>query len=122
MLIPVIAHDRAGFGRGLLSAGLLIVLIARNASITRSFVQVIGIMGACGFGAALRVHVAIGYLECHSPRPGLLWGCCSSQLGCSFALWRLLKGRESGPLGSSNLNLLSSNKAAPPVRSRWLFF
>jgi hypothetical protein len=63
MLIPVIAHDRSGFGGGLLSAGLLIAAITRNAILTRSFVEVIGIMGFCGFGAALGVHVAIGYLD-----------------------------------------------------------
>jgi hypothetical protein len=63
MLIPVIAHDRSGFGGGLLSAGLLIGIIARNAALTRSFVEVIAIMGLSGFGAALGVHVAIGYLD-----------------------------------------------------------
>ena len=63
MLIPVIAHDRSGFGGGLLSAGLLIFMIVRNAELTRSFVEVIGVMGFCGFGAALGVHAAIGYLD-----------------------------------------------------------
>jgi energy-converting hydrogenase Eha subunit G len=63
MLIPVLAHDRSGFGGGLLSSGLLILIIARNAALSRSFVELIGIMGLCGFGAALGVHVAIGYLD-----------------------------------------------------------
>ena len=63
MLVPVIAHDRSAFGGGLLSAGLLIVIIARNAPLTRSFVEILGIMGVCGFGAALGVHFAIGYLD-----------------------------------------------------------
>lgn len=63
MLIPVIAHDRSGFGGGLLSAGLLIAMIARNAPLTRSFAEVMAVMGFCGFGAALGVHVAIGYLD-----------------------------------------------------------
>ena len=63
MLIPVIAHDRSGFGGGLLSAGVLIAIIARNAALTRNFVEVIGMMGLYGFGAALGVHVAIGYLN-----------------------------------------------------------
>jgi hypothetical protein len=88
MLIPVIAHDRSGFGGGLLSAGLLIATIARNARLTRSFVEVIGIMGLCGFGAALGVHVAIGYLDFTHLAPayaGLLlfaagWGLCLGAL------------------------------------------
>ncbi len=63
MLIPVIAHDRTAFGGGLLSAGLLIGMIVRHAALTRSFLELIAIMGFCGFGAALGVHVAIGYLD-----------------------------------------------------------
>lgn len=63
LLIPVIAHDRAGFGGGLVSSGLLIGIIARHAPLTRSFVEVIALMGLAGFGAALGVHLAIGYLD-----------------------------------------------------------
>jgi hypothetical protein len=63
MLIPVIAHDRSGFGGGLLSAGVLIGMIARNAALTRSFLELIALMGLFGFGTALGVHVAIGYLD-----------------------------------------------------------
>ncbi len=63
MLIPVIAHDRAGFGGGLLSTGLLIAIITRNAPLSRSYLELIAIMGLFGFGAALGVHVAISYLD-----------------------------------------------------------
>lgn len=63
MLIPVIAHDRAGFGGGLLSCGLLILIITRHALLTRSFLEVMALMGIFGFGAALGVHGAIGYLD-----------------------------------------------------------
>jgi hypothetical protein len=63
MLIPVIAHDRAGFGGGLLSCGLLILIITRHAPLTRSFLDVMALMGLFGFGAALGVHGAIGYLD-----------------------------------------------------------
>jgi hypothetical protein len=63
MLIPVIAHDRAGFGGGLLSCGLLILTITRHALLTRSFLEVMALMGLFGFGAALGVHGAIGYLD-----------------------------------------------------------
>ncbi len=63
MLIPVIAHDRAGFGGGLLSCGLLILIITRHAPLTRSFLDVMALMGLFGFGAALGVHGVIGYLD-----------------------------------------------------------
>lgn len=63
MLIPVIAHDRAGFGGGLLSCGLLILIMAGHAPLTRNFLEVLGLMGLFGFGAALGVHGAIDYLD-----------------------------------------------------------
>lgn len=63
MLVPVIAHDRAGFGGGLLSCGLLLIFMTRHARLSRSFLEALGMMGFFGFGAALGVHVAIGYLD-----------------------------------------------------------
>jgi hypothetical protein len=63
MLIPIVAHDRAGFGGGLLSCGLLIFFMTRHAALSRSFLEVIALMGLFGFGAALGVHIAIGYLD-----------------------------------------------------------
>lgn len=63
VLVPVLAHDRAGFGGGLLSVGLILVMIVRHAPLSRSFVEVVALMGLCGFGAALGVHFAIGYTD-----------------------------------------------------------
>jgi hypothetical protein len=37
--------------------------IAWHAPLTRSFVEIMLLMGSCGFGAALGVHFAIGYLN-----------------------------------------------------------
>lgn len=61
-LVPVIAHDRAGFGGGLFSTGILL-FIARHARLSRSFIQAVAIMGLAGFGAAIGVHPAIGYTD-----------------------------------------------------------
>ncbi len=58
-----IAHARAGFGGGLLTCGLLILIITRHAPLTRSFLEVIALMGVFGVGAALGVHAAVGYLD-----------------------------------------------------------
>lgn len=63
LLVPVLAHDRAGFGGGLLSVGLLLTMIVWHAPLSRSLVEVIALMGLCGFGAALGVHFAIGYTD-----------------------------------------------------------
>jgi hypothetical protein len=62
-LVPLIAHDRAGFGGGVLSTGLLLLMMMRHAPVTRSLVEVVVLMGLCGFGAALGVHAAVGYTD-----------------------------------------------------------
>jgi hypothetical protein len=62
-LIPVISHDRAGFGGGLCSIGCLLLFMARCAPLTRSFVEVVAVMGIAGFGGAIGVHFAVGYLD-----------------------------------------------------------
>ena len=73
-LVPVIAHDRAGFGGGLFSTGILLLLLARNAPLTKSFLQTVALMGLCGFGAAVGVHPAIGYTDFVHLAPAYL-GC-----------------------------------------------
>jgi hypothetical protein len=62
-LVPVISHDRAGFGGGLCSTGCLLIFMARRAELTRSFVEVVAVMGCAGFGCAIGVHFAVGYLD-----------------------------------------------------------
>jgi hypothetical protein len=62
-LVPVIAHERAGFGGGLFSMGTILVMMARNARLTKSLVQIVALMGLAGFGAALSVHHVIGYTD-----------------------------------------------------------
>ena len=63
MLIPVISHDRAGFGGGLCSIGCLLLFMARCAELNRSLVEIVAVMGFAGFGGAIGVHFAVGYLD-----------------------------------------------------------
>lgn len=60
-LIPLIAHDRAGFGGALVSCGLAMFIAALYGFPSRSLWQALGIAGISGFGAAILVHPAIGY-------------------------------------------------------------
>lgn len=60
-LVPLIAHDRAGFGGGLLSCGVIVWLAVWKAPMTRSFWQALLIAGGIGFGCAIGVHYPIGY-------------------------------------------------------------
>lgn len=63
MLIPVISHDRAGFGGGLCSIGIFLLFTARCAELNRSLTEIVAIMGCAGFGCAIGVHFAVGYLD-----------------------------------------------------------
>jgi len=63
VLVPLVAHDRAGFGGGLLTFGIILTMMMRHASLSRSVVELIALMGVCGFGCALGVHFAIGYTD-----------------------------------------------------------
>jgi hypothetical protein len=60
-LIPLIAHDRAGFGGGLASTGLLVCFCAWFAAPTRSFWQAILSAALFGFGCAIGIHYVEGY-------------------------------------------------------------
>jgi hypothetical protein len=73
-LVPVIAHDRAGFGGGLFATGIILLFIARQARVTKSLVQIVALMGLAGFGTAIGVHPAIGYTDFVHLAPAYL-GC-----------------------------------------------
>lgn len=62
-LIPLIAHDRAGFGGGLLTTGLLVLGIVWRAPPSRHVWEALLIAGLCGFGCAIGVHYPIGYVD-----------------------------------------------------------
>jgi len=62
-LIPVISHDRAGFGGGLCSIGCLLLFMARWAELSRNFAEIVLVMGCAGFGAAIGVHFVVGYVD-----------------------------------------------------------
>ena len=82
-LLPVIAHDRAGFGGGLVSIGLMVIVIVLHAPVTRSFLQVMVLSGGAGFVAAIGVHFAVGYMN--------LWHVAPAFMGAAifFAGWVL---------------------------------
>lgn len=62
-LIPLIAHDRAGFGGGLTTTGLLLVLCGWYARPSRAFYEAVLISGCAGFGCAIGTHFFEGYLN-----------------------------------------------------------
>jgi hypothetical protein len=62
-LIPLIAHDRAGFGGGLASCGLCVFFVVWKARQTRALWQALLIGGLIGFGCAIGIHYPMGYMS-----------------------------------------------------------
>jgi hypothetical protein len=62
-LVPLIAHDRAGFGGGVLTVGVLLLMCGWYARPSRALYQAVGIAGLAGFGGAIATHFYEGYLN-----------------------------------------------------------
>ena len=62
-LVPLIAHDRAGFGGGLVSCGLAVAACAWCGRPGRALWQALALAGATGFGCAIGVHLVVGYVD-----------------------------------------------------------
>jgi len=62
-LIPLLAHDRAGFGGGVLTMGLTTLLCLWCARPARNLHQSVAVAGFVSLTAALTVHGAVGYTD-----------------------------------------------------------
>jgi hypothetical protein len=60
-LVPLIAHDRAGFGGALCSCGIALALCLWRGRPSRSLWRALTLAGVAGFVPAIGVHPAIGY-------------------------------------------------------------
>jgi hypothetical protein len=60
-LIPLIAHDRAGFGGGVLNVGFLALACTWCGRPSRHLWQALACAGAVGFGTAIGVHPLVRY-------------------------------------------------------------
>lgn len=98
-LVPLIAHDRAGFGGAVLVAGLIGSACLAFSRVTRDLWEALAIAGTVSLGAATFVHVFVGYTDFMHLIPPLL-GLASLVLG--LALTALPAGRTS-PTSSRSL-------------------
>jgi hypothetical protein len=71
-LIPLIAHDRAGFGGGVCCCGLTMFFCIYCSPPSRALWQTLAIVGVAGFGTAIGVHFPIGYLSLTHLAPAYL--------------------------------------------------
>jgi hypothetical protein len=71
-LVPLIAHDRAGFGGGILTCGLAMWFCIQCGIPSRSLWQVLCVAGVAGFATAIGVHPVVGYLDVMHLAPAVL--------------------------------------------------
>ena len=83
-LIPLIAHDRAGFGGALLCFGIATLFAVVHGPIRRSLRQALALAGLFGFSTAIGIHVSIGYLSVPHLAPAVA-GCALYFLGLALA-------------------------------------
>ena len=62
-LVPLIAHDRAGFGGGVCCCGVTMFFCIWCGAASRSLWQALLLTGIAGFGTAIGVHPAVGYMS-----------------------------------------------------------
>ncbi len=73
-LVPLIAHDRTGFGGGVATMGLLVLGTVRWGRWSPSLWQALAAAGLVGFGAAIGVHGLVGYLDASHVGPAVAAG------------------------------------------------
>jgi len=71
-LVPLIAHDRAGFGGGVACGGVILLFCVWCAPPSRSLWQVLFLAGFAGFSTAIGIHPAIGYTDTLHLAPAVL--------------------------------------------------
>jgi hypothetical protein len=73
-LVPLIAHDRAGFGGALVSCGIVLLFAVRYGRITRNLWQALALTGLAGFATAIGIHPVIGYTDLFHLGPAVAGG------------------------------------------------
>jgi len=71
-LVPLIAHDRAGFGGGVCCCGVTMFFCLWCGSASRGLWQALLLTGLAGFGTAIGVHPVVGYMSFSHLLPALL--------------------------------------------------
>jgi hypothetical protein len=91
-LIPLIAHDRAGFGGGVCCCGLTMFFCVYCGRPCRSLWQALWVMGGAGFGTALGVHFPIGYTSASHLAPAF-FGAAMFIAGMVLTHAEMMRGR-----------------------------
>jgi hypothetical protein len=86
-LVPLIAHDRAGFGGALISCGVAMFLAVLYGRPSRNLWQALALAGFFGFATAIGVHPVIGYTNLFHLGPAVM-GFVTFATGLAMTAWR----------------------------------
>jgi hypothetical protein len=90
-LVPLIAHDRAGFGGAVCSCGIALFGCVWRGDLSRNLWLTLAAVGSAGFGAGILAHPAVGYTDPVHLAPALIGAfiyCTGLALTCPFGLRR----------------------------------
>jgi hypothetical protein len=82
-LVPLIAHDRAGFGGALASFGVVMFAMLRYGRSAPALWEALTLAGLAGFGSAVGIHPMIGYFSVVHLGPALVG---LAVFGCGLVL------------------------------------
>jgi hypothetical protein len=83
-LIPLIAHDRAGFGGAICCCAIVLGGVALRAEPDRAGRQALAVAGLAGFGSAIGIHPIIGYTDAFHLAPAIV-----GATTFAFGLWQM---------------------------------
>jgi hypothetical protein len=84
-LVPLIAHDRAGFGGAVCCAGIALFFCVWYAPPSRGLWWTLLLAGIAGFGAGIGAHPAVGYNDAIHLAPALI-GACGFAIGMGLSI------------------------------------
>lgn len=100
-LIPLIAHDRAGFGGAVACCGLTMFCCVACGRPARHLWEALLLVGLAGFGTAIGVHFPIGYTDASHLAPAFL-GATIMSAGLVLSFPGMMRGgsapSDGGPL------------------------
>ena len=120
-LVPLIAHDRAGFGGAVCVLGLIVLAATGFGTPTRGLWLALTAAGTVGFGTAIGVHPAVGYTDPIHLAPAIL-GALMLAIGLVLICQRSFARKAAvglPPSGCSSVNRLKAviqPKPLPPLR------
>jgi hypothetical protein len=104
-LIPLIAHDRAGFGGGVCTCGMLLFFCVWCGRPSRSLWQALSLAGTSGFATAIGIHPIIGYTDLTHLAPAVL-GAAVYGTGLVLTYGPMVKGKIPANVGEPQSKVL----------------